>query len=215
MGEFEKQKQENQKIESTIEIIHKPSISSFINLLSNVPFFGDLLISTTDDKLASFQKSKRESFYKYICDSPELITTDKVNDVTLLMEFARTLDVINKLSSNDKVMYIAKLFKACFLEYDNIDVYEYEEYLIRINDLSYRELELLILLRKHGGNNDEFDQEVERIYHMDREMTISILNGIARSGFCKERVGAFLDYAGGDFTTTSYFERFLSMIHIL
>ena len=60
------------------------------------------------------------------------------------MEFARTLDVVNKLATNEKVQYIAKLFRKTFSTslYKN-NLSEYEEYLRRLEYISVRELELL------------------------------------------------------------------------
>ena len=44
----------------------------------------------------------------------ELIVKSDVADVPFLMELARTLEVLNRLATNEKVLYIANLFKHTF-----------------------------------------------------------------------------------------------------
>lgn len=62
------------------------------------------------------------------------------------MEYLRTMDVVNRVSQNDKVAYIAKLFKNSFIIRDisEFDVDQYEEYLHRFDYLSLKEIHIMI-----------------------------------------------------------------------
>lgn len=213
--QFEDIKQEVVLLEDIEDIKSNPVVSSFTNLLRNIPFYGDLVCDSLDKAFEDFQTSKRNEFYDYIISSPELITTEKVNDITILMEFAKTLDVINKLANNDKVKYIARLFKTSFFEISTYDISEYEEFLNRINDLSYKEIEILFLLKKYEKDVDMFYKSVDETFQIKRETITGILGGISRSGFCKELTGnLFIGNPGGWFHTTRYFDRFLELLHI-
>ncbi len=215
MADFEEIMLDYQNAELVNDVRTNPVVSSFIKLIKKVPYFGELVYDSADIKFREFQESKRKELYEYITDSPELITEDKVNNITVLMELARALDVVNKLASNEKVLFISKLFKACCLECDNVNIADYEEYLERIADLSYREIDVLVMLKQNEGTNDKFFEAVTEKYSLKREDVIAILHGLTRSGFCSELTGSFLGYSGGWFSTTSYFDRFLKMIHII
>ena len=79
-----------------------------------------------------------------ILSDSENITSDMVNNVEFIINFARLLEVVNRLASNDKIKYFANLLKNGYFTEDKIANDKFEEYLNLVNELSYRELFLLI-----------------------------------------------------------------------
>jgi uncharacterized protein YegP (UPF0339 family) len=49
-----------------------------------------------------------------IAESKELIVSKDVADVPFLMELARTLEVVDRLAANEKIIFITNLFENMF-----------------------------------------------------------------------------------------------------
>lgn len=230
MENFDEMKADLQSIEEIGAIKENPVVTSFVNLFRQIPYFGDLACDSIDKAFEAFQKEKRERFYEYIITSQELITLENVNDITILMEFAKTLDVVNRLATNDKVKYIAMLFSKTFSnQFYRTHISEYEEYLRRLEYISCRELDLLFLLydcerspdiylKKSLNKIDEawnmFKKKASEEYGIVDAMIVSLISGLTMTGFCREV--HFMRPGTGPiespFCTTEYFWRFLELI---
>ena len=141
-----------------------------------------------------FQEKKRKQFCDIILSGQACITSDKVKDVTFIVELSRTIDVINRLAQNDKVIYIAKLFKKEFVEAKEYDVDRYEEYLHRLDYMSLKEIDLLIDLYNYEEKNSKPNHEewydfkvlASKKYKISDDEVVSIFDGLTRSGFCRQ-----------------------------
>lgn len=175
-------------------------------------------------KFNNFQNSKREEFCKMVLSDTSMITSDKVQDVTFIMEFLRTMDVIKRVSQNDKVAYIARLFKKSFVikSIDEFDVDQYEEYLHRLDYLSIKELDLLISLLKYSKIHNEkyhgewytFKTMIAEKLLIPEDEVVSIFSGLCNTGFCREFNVIFPSDGGVEnpFIITDYFKKFVDMI---
>ena len=118
-----------------IAAVNKPVdiILSLVGFASPAAEGIKVLKDVVVNKFDSFQNEKGNKFCNVILENKAIITRDKVQDVTFIMEFLRTMDVVNRVSQNDKVAYIAQLFNKSFLVKDinEFDVDQYEEYLHR------------------------------------------------------------------------------------
>ena len=193
---FEMVKTELQDMEAIADFFSNPMIKSGMEMLGEIPGIGCLAKNLLEQEVAGFQKRKREEFLSYITESGELIAKSDVADVPFLMELARTLEVLNRLATNEKVLYIANLFKHTFLLAGDRDIDLYEENLKRLEELSIREITILAKLHQYKYNNK------------------NILSAVTRTGFCKEKVGAYLGYEGDVYYTTPLFESFLKCIGV-
>lgn len=101
-------------MEAIADFFSNPMIKSGMEMLGEIPGIGCLAKNLLEQEVAGFQKRKREEFLSYITESGELIAKSDVADVPFLMELARTLEVLNRLATNEKVLYIANLFKHAF-----------------------------------------------------------------------------------------------------
>lgn len=175
---------------------------------------GEAIGVAIDLTLENFQKKKQEEFINIIRESNN-ITKEMITDIDFIMGFIKATEAVNRLSTNDKVIYIANLFKNTFCIEGEKNIDEYEEWLANLSSLSYREINILIMLYQSNKNKEKkemFYSNMEEKLGLDKENIIAILTSISRSGFCKEKVGTFLGYTGGEFYTTDYFERFLEKI---
>ena len=103
--------------------------ATVLSLLKAVPVIGELLDGTIDTALTKFQENKRNELLDIILSDSENITTEMVNDVEFIMSFAKTLDAVNRLGSNDKVKYFANVLKNGYLSNERIADGEFEEYI--------------------------------------------------------------------------------------
>ncbi len=187
-----------------------------------------------------FQKSKRDKLFQKISDYRGVLTTDTIKNIEALpfvFEFAKTLDLINRLANDKKLDFICNCFGVYFLtEYHGNDIDQYEEFLDHLSTLSFREIEILITLykieseclsNKQNQQDDKSKNGRESIsgksisvlkqmapekWNLNENEMESILTSLCRSGFLRELVGSILGYYGGRFYTTEYFEKFLGYI---
>lgn len=226
--EFDVVKSELNAIENLEDIWENPVVQFLYGMLNIAPGPSRGIGSFISELLVDRQKKKQAELCTIIF-SDNTITKDDIKDVTVIMEFARTLDVVNRLASNEKVTYIAKLFKKTFsneLNRDNIS--EYEEYLRRLDFISCREIDLLFLLfncendpeifpKKSVSKIDEawklFKEKATKEYGIEEKIIVDIISGLTMTGFCRE---ANIMFPDGDnenpYYTTEYFKRFLNLI---
>ena len=211
---FEMVKTELQDMEAIADFFSNPMIKSGMEMLGEIPGIGSLAKNLLEQEVAGFQKRKREEFLSYITESGELIAKSDVADVPFLMELARTLEVLNRLATNEKVLYIANLFKHTFLLAGDRDIDLYEENLKRLEELSIREITILAKLHQYKYNNEAFYEDIRKDCGIEKDEVKNILSAVTRTGFCKEKVGTYLGYEGDVYYTTSLFESFLKCIGV-
>lgn len=143
------------------------STAIIAGLVGLVPSFGGLFSSTIGQVMNDFQEKKRQEFLNVILSDEQMITTEMVSDVEFIMNFAKTLDVVNRLASNDKVVYLGNLLKNSYFTTDKINNCEYEEYLALLSELSYREIFILI----------EYDRRCSNL-PQNEEIRFSVFNSV-------------------------------------
>lgn len=184
-----------------------------MTLIRGFPIIGDLINTNTVKTLNNMQEMKQKELMDVILSDKELITSEKVNNIEFIMEFIKMIEVVNKLASNEKVVYIANLFRSSFIETNNYNTSEFEEYLFRLNDLSLREINILVDLYNNSFELERFYKISEEKHGLNKETINAILSSITRSGFCSELGGTMtLGYTGDFYFTTPYFEAFLKKI---
>ncbi len=134
--EFENAKLSLQNAEAVIDVKNNPVVkSTILSVLKSIPLFGELIDSSIDVYLSSFQESKRQELIDLIL-SDVTITSDMVNDIEFIFNFAKTVEAVNRLSSNDKVKYFANLLKNGYFVCSKIQNDTFEEYLHLLSVLS-------------------------------------------------------------------------------
>ena len=200
---------------------------------------NEIIDQASDSALAAYQNYKQKKFLDSIIEYKGILPEDKIKkiaDIPVIIEMGRTMEVINRLATDQKVIYLCNCFDNYFLREDHFnDVDRYEEFLWHLDTLSYREIDILTELYKlektsdfrkyHSPNGESLNglskhsiycnvlgQIAQEKWKMSQGELDGILAGLCRSGFLKEEVGAYLDYTGGIYYTTEYFEVFLTYI---
>ncbi len=234
---LEKAKDELYNINKIQEYKDKPGWQATVfSIIKTFPVLGEWAYKSFENSILDLQKSKREILLNVIFSDSAQVTSDMVKDVEFLMNFMKTLEAVNRLSNNDKVVYFGSLLKNGYLSGNKIDDSFFEECLYALNTLSYRQINILIelyLFEKTYIDGNEFDSHGKKqellprsknwnVFiesacnkcNIDTEILIGLLYSISKTGFCKEITGSYLGYNGGVFAITEYCRKFIEMILI-
>lgn len=228
---FEETKATVVNAEKLNDIWNNPVTQILVSGVSSIPVMGDIVVNTIGNAIEVHQRIKIQELLELIL-LDGTITENMINNVDVIMEFARLVDVVNKLRTNQKIEYLANLFKNTIKENEK-EFDEYEEFLQKMNDLSYRELELLFLLEDslqkntiQTTNSDEvgngfkpemvwkcFLENVKDKIGLDDGVATSLVSGTMRSGFVQHISISYPGTSQTVFITTPYFRRFLEKIN--
>lgn len=232
-SDFEKAKRELKLVESHISAYEHPAIrQGFMPTLRCIPFLGDLLSTTIEASLTEFQKEKQELLLSAILSSPREITSEMVNDVEFLINFARTHDAVNRLGANDKVKYFGTLLKHCYFRTKKMPTANdcFEEFADALTRLSYREIRTLVWLYKceqfvRANDAQAAESELaearaariqlEKIF-ADNGLRIdsisALLSQLTRTGYVHIVAGAYYNYSGDQFHSSESLKQFVELI---
>lgn len=233
---LENNKIELYNLEQLENIKNNPVVkSTILSVLKAVPLIGELIDSSIDSLLTEFQNRKRMELLETILSSDSLITSEKVNDIEFIINFAKTLESVNRLSTNDKVCYFANLLKNSYFSDDTVSTDAYDEYLSILNDISFREIQYVCFLYKNpigkgkGFRNwGKFKEAFISEFSLDKKMVYPIFYRLKRTGFVDEILSFSPGMISGDeqsgyemdsgdidtdyFFTTKAFEKFAEIV---
>ncbi|MGL4483361.1 MAG: hypothetical protein ACRCUS_00270 [Anaerovoracaceae bacterium] len=132
--------------------------ATILSAMKKVPIIGELIDGTIDDILTQFQQKKRNELLDVILVNGKNITSEMVNDVEFIMNFAKTIEAVNRLSNNDKIKYFGNLLRNTYLREDKIQNDVFQEYLDLIDRLSYREIRYLIFLYEYENQSKKINK---------------------------------------------------------
>lgn len=161
--EFELAKVTLQNATDIADIKSNPVVDSgLMSVVKAIPVIGDMLDSSTNKLIENFQKKKEQEFIDIVLKDKHSITSDMVNDVEFIVNYNRTLEVVHRLATNDKVRYFGNLIRNGYLSGGHIENSEFEEYLDVLNTMSYREIQYLVdyfkyCNGKHIKNREKFN----------------------------------------------------------
>lgn len=187
---------EKKEIISMEKIINNPIAKNFMAIYRTIIPFGDLIDTNVNIVINKFMKEKHELLLNRILSNTETICTIDINDVEFIMNFKKTLDAVNRLSNNDKVIYFANLLKNGYLTNNRISNDEYEEYLRTLNELSFREINYIFFLYKFELNNNKEDKkywykfmdEFEKEFKINKYRSYEIYKRISNTGLIYEEL---------------------------
>ena len=227
MNNFEEDKLSLRNCEEIADIKNNPVVAAFITSVKPLfPFWGELADGVVNEVLTKSIIEKRKKLLDIILSDTEMITTDMSSDVECIISFKKTVEAVDRLTTNDKIVYFGNLIKNGYLNEERIQAYKFEEYFNIINSLSYRQLDLLALLHTYSTKEISCDNEKEedgkrwmlfkedacKIFDITGDDLIAILKSAEKSGLCKEVVGAIYGYHGGRFEATSLLKDFVSFV---
>ena len=160
---------------------------------------------------------RRRDFLEMIRDTAYCVREDDVRTFYYITDLKIGLEAIERVTFNEKIAYIANLFRSTQSSLEQMYSDENKENLRKINEFSNREIDLLSLLYQNpsGINDREYMKQVQNKYP---KLTVGEINAIllslTKTGFCKETVSNRLNYQGNEFKTTELLERFLKNIGV-
>ncbi|MBK5261061.1 MAG: hypothetical protein JJE17_00630 [Peptostreptococcaceae bacterium] len=167
--------------------------ATIVSLLKAVPILGELLDGTIDITLTKFQEQKRKELIDIILSETTSITADMVNDIEFIMNFAKTLEAVNRLSTNDKVQYFANLLKNSYFTNEKTENNEYEEWLRILSELSYREINYLVFLYEYQNENNKindfnknFRKKFSETFSVSEFEYLDVYKRLTYTGFVQE-----------------------------
>lgn len=211
--QFEIMKAELEAKGEETDIIQNPLWDLFSNFFA--PAGG--VVATVRKQYDRSLAQKRRDFMEMIRDTSYCVREDDIRSFNYITDLKIGLEAIERVTFNEKIAYIANLFRSTHSSLEQMDSDEYQENLRKITELSYREIELLSLLYQNprGINDGEYMKQVQNKYP---QLTVGEINAIllslTKTGFCKETVSTRLNYQGNEFKTTELLKRFLKHIGI-
>ncbi len=144
------------------DIKSNPVVESVLMpLIKAVPVIGDMIDSSMNKVIEEFQEKKEKELLEVILKDKNSITSEMVNDVEFIVNFARIREAVRRLATNDKVKYFGNLIRNGYLSGEHIENSEFEEYLDILNSMSYREIQYLTDYKKYC---DEKNKNAKRQY---------------------------------------------------
>jgi len=200
---FKNKKQEMRAVEKTVEIANSPTAKLLTTFLQQIPILGPS-IEFAERILLNFQNHKRQEFCDIIIKS-KMITTEKVSDVEFLVNFAKTINAIDRLATNDKVKYFGNLLKNCYIENDKVNADFYDEMLNIIKNLTLLQIKILVYWNKSDDKNwDDFKGRVMKEFNFTESQFYGQLNSLSKTGVCRQQ-GGFTFAAEDIYVLTDYF----------
>ena len=128
-----------------------------------IPVFGDLIDSSTNKLLNDFQQKKEQELLDVILQDDHSITSEMVNDVEFIINFARAKEAVQRLATTDKVEYFGNLIRNGYLQGKHIDGSIFDEYIHILNTMSYREIQYLVEYKKYCEDSSKRGKSTKHI----------------------------------------------------
>lgn len=168
--------------------------------------------------LTTFENARQErqkAFFDELNEKNVELTEEKIQSEDFLYFWLATTKAVNFTRERKKI----KLFASLFLNFSKGNNFEkvgdYEEWLAVLNDLSYREFQLLLLLKYKFPEQSLSPEKLKAFYQMiEKELEIKAdeiegwLFRLERTGLCGNNGG----FDGGIFEVRPNFDSFLQMI---
>ena len=211
----------------------KPVIRALIQVaVAPIPLgIGSAIDSGMTKAIENIREERARSFFDQLSLGAVQLTQDLIQQEDFLHAYFATLKASLATRQSEKIRLFANLLLQSVTR-GEIASERFEDYLSILDDLSLREMKLLLLLKsfedanpfmpKQEGEDGELENDLQRAnrYWSDFEKTAydelgieadeleAYLTRLNRSGLYKTLVGTYLDYTGGRGKTTSLFSRF-------
>ena len=128
-----------------------------------IPILGDLIDSSTEKLLNDFQQKKEQELLDVILQDNHSITSEMVNDVEFIINFARVKEAVQRLATTDKIEYFGNLIRNGYLQGEHIDCNIFDEYVHMLNTMSYREIQYLVEYKKYCEESSKKSKSTKRV----------------------------------------------------
>jgi hypothetical protein len=198
--------------------IDNPGVNFLVQILSGFSFgvaggFHAALVAT----IQSYQKERLKTYFDELAKGNIDLSEEDIQNEDFLHAFFATTKAASATRNREKIKLFAKLFGTYCneKEFDKID--KYEEWLSILEDISYREFQILLVLKKASEIKLEGKEKREICYklistelQMEKNEVEGWLSRIVRTGLCGKHGG----YGGDYFELKPNFESFLKALRL-
>lgn len=203
MKDFSKAEKELMVAE-VVDEVYKSQKPVMTAVLSVIPALGPFIDESAAQLFEKYQTTKQKKFVDTVLANDDIITSDKLNNFECIINIAKIIELVDRCTSNDKIVYFGNLIRNGYFDTDEqICNDDFEEYESILKDLSEREIKYLVKFADYARKNnyimsgkilDKYIQEMKIIY--PRINPLVIINRLKRTGFVTEQ-SAWFDY--GDY----------------
>ena len=196
--EFKLAKESFEKAKKVAEIKSNPVTECVLMpWVRAIPVIGDMVDSSMNKVIEEFQHKKEQELIEVILRDENSITSEMVNDIEFIVNYNRTLEVVRRLATNDKVKYFGNLIRNGYLSGGHIENSEFEEYIDILNSMSYREIQCLIDYKMYCDEKnkdkkfrynrwDYFRSHYTKLKQITAHELWSVFMRLKRTGFIEE-----------------------------
>jgi len=184
----------------------------------------DVAITT---QLDNIMEDRAKTFFDELGNGSVELTKSLIETEEFLHKYFSTVKAALNTIRREKIVYFARLLKSSIIIGNSRNIDEYEEYLSILDELSYRELGILIRLyhfenlhpNAEGENElqrtakfwDEFCKTIMNEFDIEEDEINSVLVRLKRTGCYMSLIG-YWDDEGNKGKTTATFKRLIKMI---
>lgn len=228
MSEFDKAAKDFQDANKIHKVLNSPVVSAGLALASSMVVAAPI-VAGTQEVVERELTNKRSKLIEIIMRPDEHILSEKIQNVDFLIEFSQLIECVTKTRSEDKIVFLGKLFRNAIYLPLTPDYDEYEEFRNRLMELSYREIHILHVLsndrsvpdwqREAGESKKDnilwemFLDEASVKTGLNKELITALVSGISRTGFCKQKVAPDRGKNKIVYEVTPYFERLKALLN--
>ncbi|MDH5763746.1 MAG: hypothetical protein OEZ51_12240 [Nitrospinota bacterium] len=206
-----------------------PIVRSLIQL---VPFgIGSAIDVALMGKINNMKTERTRVFFDKILENNIALKEEQLEDKEFLHAYFATTKAYLNTQRHEKIQLFAQLFSRYCEKgiFEAID--DYEESLSILDELSYREFEILLILNEFENKNpikegqnylqralvywENFINQIEQDIGLLREEIPGVLERINRTGLYQTFTGGFMDYTGDVGKLTPNFQRFLKELDLV
>lgn len=191
---------------------------------------GGFINSILVGYLNQVRQERLDAFFAELATGRLVLTEEEMQKEDFLHKYLITVRAVLDTRRREKIKLLARLFRngACRLEPLEVDTYE--EYLSILDDLSYRELGILVMLYqyeqdypKREGENDlqranrfwgQFKDGVASQLGIEANEIDAMLMRLTRSGLYELFTGNYYGYTGGQGKTTPLLGKLLYLVDL-
>ena len=206
-------------------------------LLPGVNAFTDTARELISEGVERIRRERQRAFFDELAKGETYLTEEIINSEDFLHNFMATYTAAMHTKHRKKVKQFARLLLTG-VRHEKLESDEFEEFLGILDDLSPREYEILLILKRYEDDNPNrseeledgtsekvendaqhahrfwgtFVENVESSTGIDKLTLASMLVRLTRTGLYETFAGILLDYIGGKGHTTPMFKTFVAWL---
>ena len=189
---------------------------------------GSAVDVALDTIIEENRHDKARDFFDELENGNVQLTQEIIESKEFLHCYFSTFKAALNSHRREKICYFARLLTSSITLSEISTIDEYEEYLSILDDLSFRELEILIVLSRYekeyflqGDKNhlqranrfwDQFSSEVCSKFSISNGELDGMLARLNRTGLYKTIIGTYTGYKGGQGELTPLYTKLEKMI---